>query len=136
MDKEQFEIKKEHLLLLQKMYVGWNDCEFGAPEIDGKRPYGNSDVEQDMLEIIGLKELKEGIYEIKLFGKKWMLKGEDKYNIDLEGEDEQKLCEELNKLHEETKTVLQICLSTQSFKEGLYEADECSSKWEEKVNNG
>lgn len=131
MDKKQFEVKKEHLLLLQRMNVGWNDCEFGAPEIDPKRPYGNSDVEQDILEIIGLKELKEGIYEFVLFKKKWLLKGEDKYNIYLEGEDEEKLCEELNKLHEETQTALQICLSTQTFKAGTYEADKYSYNWKE-----
>ena len=35
------------------MYVGWQDCEYGAPEIDPKRPYGNSDVEGDIAEILG-----------------------------------------------------------------------------------
>ena len=30
-----------------------NDCEFGSIGIDCKRPFGNSDVEPDMLEIIG-----------------------------------------------------------------------------------
>ncbi|MFW6119396.1 MAG: hypothetical protein ACOC80_00620 [Petrotogales bacterium] len=131
MDKKQFEVKKEHLLLLQRMNVGWSNCEFGAPEVDPKRPYGNSSVEQDILEIIGLKELKEGIYEFMLFGKKWLLRGEDKYNIYLEGADEEKLCEELIKLHKETEIALQICLATKAFKEGLYEADEYSSDWEE-----
>lgn len=35
------------------MYVGWDDCEYGAPAIDCKRPYGNSSVEEDIAEILG-----------------------------------------------------------------------------------
>ena len=130
LDKETFEIKPEHLKLLQKFMVGWSDCEFGAPEIDPKRPYGNSDVEQDMLEILGLQEIKDGVYEFNLFGKKWVLKGEDKYNIYLDGADEEKLVEELNKLHKELETALQICLSTQQFKVGKFEEEEYG-EWKE-----
>ena len=47
-------MKEEHLKLLKEMYVGWNECEFGAPEIDPKRPYGDSDVYEDMNKILGL----------------------------------------------------------------------------------
>ncbi len=65
MDKKQFTLKPEHVKLLRRMYVDWDDCEFGAPEIDPEQPYGNSDVEQDMIEILGLKELKKGIYEFE-----------------------------------------------------------------------
>jgi hypothetical protein len=36
------------------MYITWDDCEFGAPACDCKRPYGNSDVYGDMAEILGL----------------------------------------------------------------------------------
>jgi hypothetical protein len=35
------------------MNVGWHNCEAGAPQIDPKRPYGNSDVEHDIAEILG-----------------------------------------------------------------------------------
>lgn len=130
MDKKQFEIKPEHLKLLQQMVVDYDEeCEFGAPIIDPKRPYGNSAVYQDMLEILGLKEIKEGIYEFELNGRKWLLKGEDKYNIYLEGADEEELIKELDKLHRETETALQICLSTQSFETGIFEAEEYSSEW-------
>lgn len=113
------------------MCVGWNDCEFGAPEIDPKRPYGNSDVEQDMIEVIGLTEAEGSqeneVFEFNLLGKKYLLTGDDKYNIDLENQN--KLKDELYKLHKELETVLQICLVTQSFQVGLYECDEYSSKW-------
>ena len=48
MKKIIFEVKEEHLALLRKMSVGWHDCEFGAPEIDPKRLFGNSNVLQDV----------------------------------------------------------------------------------------
>ncbi len=50
---EDFTITKDHLNLLKRMYVSWDDCEFGAPSIDCKRPYGNSDVLDDIKEITG-----------------------------------------------------------------------------------
>ena len=121
MKKNQFEVTPEHLALLQRFCVDWEDCEFGAPCIDCKRPYGNSDVHQDMLEIIGLKEIRSGVYEFTLYGKTWLLKGEDKYNIYLDGADEESLIEVLNKLHKETETALQICLSTRTFTPGIFE---------------
>ena len=41
-DKKTFEVKPEHIKLIKKMCISWQDCEFGAPAIDCKRPYGNS----------------------------------------------------------------------------------------------
>jgi len=42
-DKIRFELTEQHLKLIRRMTVRYNDyCEFGAPEIDPKRPYGNS----------------------------------------------------------------------------------------------
>lgn len=128
-----FEVKPEHLLLMRRFCVGWNDCEFGAPEIDPKRPYGNSDVLQDMLEILGLKEIKRGICKFELFGVKYLLKGQDKYNIDLEDEDV--LVAVLNGLHKEMKTALQICLVTGAFKVGKYQCEEYGTlEWKEVIN--
>lgn len=124
-----FEIKPEHLKLLKEMYVSWDDCEFGAPCIDPKRPYGNCDVYEDMIKILGLKEIKEGIFEFTLFEKTWILKGEDKNNLYLDGKDERKLLNELKKLHDEMDKVLQICLSTQTFEIGTYKAEEYSNNW-------
>jgi len=51
-----FEITREHLKLLKNMYVGWDDCEFGAPNIDPKRPYGNSDVINDIANALSIKK--------------------------------------------------------------------------------
>ena len=50
---ERFVLKKEHILLLKQAVVRWEDCEYGAPSIDCKRPYGTSSVEESIAEIIG-----------------------------------------------------------------------------------
>lgn len=47
-----FTLTDEHLKLLRAMCVSWQNCEYGAPEIDPKRPYGNSSVEADIHEIL------------------------------------------------------------------------------------
>jgi len=124
---EKFEIKSEHLKLIQRMNVGWCDAEYGAPEIDPKRPYGNSNVEQDIIEILGFEELKGGIFKFVLLGKEYLLKGTNKYNLDLEDEDE--LVASLRKLHEETKTALQICLTLRAFETGMFARHEYHNDW-------
>lgn len=40
----------DHLTLLKEACWGWDDAEFGAAAMDAKRPYGNSDVEEDLAE--------------------------------------------------------------------------------------
>lgn len=47
-------ITQNHLNLLSRMYIGWEDCEYGAPAVDCKRPYGNSYVDGDIAEILGI----------------------------------------------------------------------------------
>lgn len=48
-------ICKAHLDLLARANVGWEASEFGAPGLDPKRPYGNSDVYRDLGEIVGVR---------------------------------------------------------------------------------
>lgn len=55
MNPERFEVTESHIKLLKKACVDWNDCEFGAPTINPKRPYGNSCVISDMREILDLR---------------------------------------------------------------------------------
>lgn len=43
---------EDHITLLRRAYWRMSEVEFGAPEIDGKRPYGNSDVEGDLEELL------------------------------------------------------------------------------------
>lgn len=119
-----FEVKREHLALLKRMCVGWQDCEFGAPEIDPKRPYGNSGVIGDMIEIFG-KEVKRGIFKVDVCGKEYYV------TPDEDSEDMEELEKILNTLHKETETVLQIALVTGMFKEGKYKLkNEYGNDWE------
>lgn len=57
-----FQMTENHLKLLRRSYVRrrLSDVEFGAAEINGKRPYGNSDVLRDVAEIIGIPLTEDG----------------------------------------------------------------------------
>jgi hypothetical protein len=85
--KQTFRVRPEHITLLQNTYVSWDDCEFGAPSIDCKRPYGNSSVLRNMAEILNVPMT------------------EDNYG-DLELPDDE--VRRLYALHRETQTALQI----------------------------
>ena len=99
-DVNVFELKQIHLDLLKQVAIGWDDCEFGAPCIDCKRPYGNSDVLDDMAEIIKLQK-------------------KDHWDFDEESWDE-KTTDYLIDLHKQTQVALEIVLHCQSFKLGKY----------------
>jgi hypothetical protein len=90
----KFTLTETHIKLLRSMYVGWSPCEYGAPEIDPKRPYGNSSVEYDIHEI---------------------LTGEQPYD-----ELDEDLSYKYSKLHRETETALEIILRTGQFEPGEY----------------
>jgi len=49
---ELFTIKREHMMLLHRLYWVRNDDEYGAPTVDPKKPYGNSRVIQDIIRIV------------------------------------------------------------------------------------
>jgi len=109
-NKKKFELTENHLKLIRRMYVSYNDhCEFGAPEINPKRPYGNSDVYGDIGEILNIKPHFIG-----------------KYDEDFSDEQE----EYMLKLHKETAIALQVILSSGSFEPGIYQADEYDTNWE------
>lgn len=105
---QKFRLKKEHIALLKKAYVSWDSCEFGAPSIDCKRPYGNSDVKMDMVDILGYKVFEDS------YGEKHLTKEQSDF---------------LDKLHQETKTALQIILRNIDIQLGDYEADDYSTNW-------
>ncbi|MBA4073084.1 MAG: hypothetical protein C0497_14850 [Gemmatimonas sp.] len=50
-----FTLSEDHIKLLRRAHVSWEDGNFGAPTIDSKRPYGNSFVEDDVAKILGWK---------------------------------------------------------------------------------
>lgn len=92
-------VTDDHVKLLKHAHVGWSDCEFGAPMISDKRPYGNSSVFQDMSEILNILFIEDD-----------------------EPSDEQ--AEELYRLHAETMIVLQIILSNGELFRGRYTRDD------------
>lgn len=121
-----FRITDEHLKLLKEMNVGWNDCEFGAPQIDPKRPYGNSDGVDDVARVIGYKKTKERVEFDKEDAKEYDDIKEYLENCDWD----QESYDYLRNLHKDMEIVLQIVLSTLSFKKGVYQRDETySSDW-------
>lgn len=110
-DTTEFVLTQEHLTLLRMAQVRWQDVETGAPEIDPKRPYGNSDVAQDVAEWLG-----------------WVREREPLYDLDARRRDE--LTDRALALHRETELALQVVLETQSFSPGVYRRKDDWSAWE------
>ena len=94
MDIKRFVLTEDHIKLLRHTYMMWWDCEYGAPAIDPKRPYGNSDVERDIHSLLTGQEPEE-------------LSSTERENY--------------RRLHEETEVALEIILRTGSFVPGVYE---------------
>jgi hypothetical protein len=90
----RFTVTCEHIALLRRAVVRWDDCEYGAPAIDCKRPYGNSYVEKDVAQILSWPVTDDGLLRVQ------------------EGRARQ--------LHEETEVVLQIILRTGVMQTGDY----------------
>lgn len=105
---EKFELKEEHIKLATNMYVSWNYCEFGAPTIDPKRPYGNSYVLMDIAEILGLEIIQDADGE------------------DVLSKEQSDICD---KLHNEMHVVLEIILRCKTFEPGIYVTERCMSNW-------
>lgn len=103
---DEFELTEEHIKLLRHMNVSWGREEFGAPEIDPKRPYGNGDVYSDIARILwDIDARPDDIYEPRL--------------VNLMG-----------RLHQQTRIALQIVLATGSFTPGRYRAPKYTNRWE------
>ena len=112
-----FTITENHLKLLKNMYVDWDNCEFGAPCIDPKRPYGNSDGVNDVARVIDLKKTKENVEDYdKNDAQEY--ENQQEYLDDLDYN--KKTYDQLYYLHREMQVVLQICLTTQKFEVGKY----------------
>ena len=102
----RFEVLEDHLKLLRRAVVSWDDCEFGAPAIDCKRPYGNSSVYKDIGEILSIKPELE----------------DERFSASQQAR--------MNQLHRETKTVLQIILASGLFCAGTFvTSSDYSTDW-------
>lgn len=54
--KKTFTVTDGHIKLLERSTIRWEDHSYdGAPAVDTKRPYGNSDVPNDIMEILEWK---------------------------------------------------------------------------------
>lgn len=100
----EFILKEEHIKLLNNVFIQWNNAEFGAPEIDPKRPYGNSGTQifVDMMDILNIEKKYDMNDEIIIT--------KDMYNY-------------LYTLHKELETALQIILRLKSFRCGKYKKE-------------
>ena len=106
-----FTVTEDHLKLLRRAYVTWNEepGSIGAPHIDTKRPYGNSNEWADMAEILGVS---------------------DSERPDEDGNFGPDAINRFAKLHVETSIVLQIALATSEFIPGRYtRADGDITSW-------
>jgi hypothetical protein len=96
---KEFTVTDGHLRLLRHAHVFWDEAEFGAPSINPKRPYGNSNVYGDIAEILDVP------YD-------YLADEDDDASLDAEWR--------LLRLHVETAIALQIALATGEFRAGSY----------------
>lgn len=104
---QRFQVTSSHIKLLKNLYVSWGYDEFGAPCIDPKRPFGNSNVYKDMLDIFGID-----------YGE----------SVDKFLETHPKHKERLDNLYKDLENCLQILLIDLSIQEGWYEQQNYSSR--------
>ena len=104
---KRFEVTENHIKLLKEFYIGWQGCEFGAPCVDCKRPFGNSDVYSDMAKILGIKLPDEE--------ENW--------------QEYEKITENLNKGYQELQDCLQILCVNLCIEKGVYVCDDYQTNW-------
>jgi len=97
-----FELTADHVTLLRAARVQWQDVETGAPEINPKRPYGNSDVSSDVIKLLG----KATFEEVRRFGLYEPYPDDMMFAAGL--------------VHKQTVTALQIVLGCQTFEPGAF----------------
>jgi hypothetical protein len=93
-----FELREEHLKLLQRANIQWNEGELSAPGLDTKRPFGNSDHYRDIAHILEFKP-KDG----------------DEFSA--------KQIEAMESLYGQLDLALEVVLRLRTFVPGLYESD-------------
>lgn len=111
---QTFTVLPEHLKLLRRAFVRWNDESYdGSPEIDPKRPYGNSSVFRDIAEIIdpdGVPDPNENETAYERY--------------------EEEHYDKFMGFHQGTATTLQIILRTERFEPGVYRSEQYRDNWE------
>lgn len=108
-DMQHFNLTTQHIALLRHARVSWESCEFGAPSINCKRPYGNSSVYQDIAEILGIEPELTDDWDDPAFS------------------DRQRAM--MDRIHEETQTALAVILRTGQFTPDTYVAERYTQNW-------
>ena len=122
-----FEMTRDHLALLGSMWVDWNDEAYeGAPMINVKRPYGDSDVINDVAEILGNYPQPYSHREREEY-MDFDSDGEIKRVRTLDGRTLK--FEDLERIHRQMALALQIVLVTQSFQTGTYIRNSYDINW-------
>jgi hypothetical protein len=101
-----FAVTEDHLKLLRRAHVSWDDSEYGAPAIDSKRPYGWSNIGGSMAQILDWPD------------RDW-----------IDGDPPPGMEERCARLHAETAIALQIVLATGEFRAGRYTRQERGDSW-------
>ncbi len=106
-EPREFVLTDQHVALLRAANISWYEIEWGAPAIDGKRPYGNSDINGDLARLLNVDAF-----------------------IDHEGEERwtPEQFEEMRRLHRETETALQVILAAGQFTPGRYVTSDAYSR--------
>ena len=112
MSIQRLEITADHLKLLQRSCWRWGEVEYGAPEMDGKRPYGNSDVLGDIAKITGVAVPDDPWVDVD----EWLDHHPD-------------VCARLRRTHEEMLCVMEIVTSLLTFETGVYARPDGWSPW-------
>lgn len=110
MNKQFFELTEDHIKLLEYSNINYSPhCEHGYIGLDCKRPFGNSNLVDDMANILEIEPVKTDDDEIH-----WPKGTSERMQIIFE---------------EELPKALAIILKTKSFQPGLYECDEYYDNW-------
>lgn len=104
----RFALTDEHLKLLRRMNVQWDDRMCGAPTVDAKRPYGNGDYLNDISSILGMELFEDDQGEHHL---------------------SRQQAQQIEQLHRETEVALQVVLATGTFMPGVYVAGDYTDDW-------
>ena len=111
MTKKLFVLKEDHIKLLKRLCINEPSTWDEVPEIDSKRPYGNSDIDRDVCEIIS----------------------EDHRKINEEDSGySPELLNKIQNLQKEIGVALQIFLKNAKIDPGEYVCDEYSQNWDKK----
>lgn len=114
-DRLSFDLTEEHVKLMKRLNIKWirDDSYLGHIEIDAKRPYGNSDIEDDIAKIIGLKLLTNQYDEVEMSKEQYV---------------------QVRKLHEEVKFALEILVVSGKAELGKYtRKDNYGDDWKKVV---